>query len=157
MGKLRSATGISRLRIVGPDEATGRGTALAAGQYITDDIYVELVTDARGFTATQLEVSLTPWLSLLSQAGGLGRDELQLARAEELLMRGLAPAAALLLLGGCEKSFDDRYAEAQAKMSEQAASIDKDLAARESEAALAPQVEATGAASGTAAGAPANP
>jgi translocation and assembly module TamB len=72
MGKLRSATGISRLRIVGPDEANGRGTALAAGQYITDDIYVELVTDARGFTATQLEVSLMPWLSLLSQAGGSG-------------------------------------------------------------------------------------
>ncbi len=72
MGKLRSATGISRLRILSPDEASGRGTALAAGQYITDDIYVELVTDARGFTATQLEVSLMPWLSLLSQAGGSG-------------------------------------------------------------------------------------
>jgi translocation and assembly module TamB len=72
MGKLRSATGISRLRLLGPDDASGRGTALAAGQYITDDIYVELVTDARGFTATQLEISLTPWLSLLSQAGGSG-------------------------------------------------------------------------------------
>jgi translocation and assembly module TamB len=72
MGKLRSATGISRLRILGADEATGRGTALAAGPNITDDNYVELVTDARGFTATQLEVSLMPWLSLLSQAGGSG-------------------------------------------------------------------------------------
>lgn len=72
MGKLRSATGISRLRILSPDETSGRGTALAAGQYITDDIYVELVTDARGFTATQLEISLTKWLSLLSQAGGSG-------------------------------------------------------------------------------------
>jgi translocation and assembly module TamB len=72
MGKLRSATGISRLRILSPDEASGRGTALAAGQYITDNIYIELVTDARGFTATQLEISLTRWLSLLSQAGGSG-------------------------------------------------------------------------------------
>ena len=72
MGKLRSATGISRLRILSPDETTGRGTALAAGQYITDDIYVELITDARGFTATQLEIALTKWLSLLSQAGGSG-------------------------------------------------------------------------------------
>jgi translocation and assembly module TamB len=72
LGKLRSATGIDRLRILGPDEASGRGTALAAGQYITDDIYVELITDTRGFTATQLEVSLTPWLSVLSQAGGSG-------------------------------------------------------------------------------------
>ncbi len=70
LGKLRSATGIDRLRILGPDETTGRGTALAAGQYITDDIYVELITDARGFTATQLEISLTKWLSVISQAGG---------------------------------------------------------------------------------------
>jgi len=72
LGTLRSATGIDRLRILGPDEQTGRGTALAAGQYITDDIYIELITDTRGFTATQLEVSITPWLSLLSQAGGSG-------------------------------------------------------------------------------------
>ncbi|WP_395394793.1 translocation/assembly module TamB domain-containing protein [Novosphingobium sp. BL-8A] len=72
LGKLRSATGIDRLRILSPDEASGRGTALAAGQYLTDDIYVELITDARGFTATQLEVSVTRWLSVLSQAGGSG-------------------------------------------------------------------------------------
>jgi translocation and assembly module TamB len=72
LGKLRSATGIDRLRILGPDEASGHGTALAAGQYLTDDIYIELITDTRGFTATQLEVSLTPWLSVLSQAGGSG-------------------------------------------------------------------------------------
>lgn len=72
LGKLRSATGIDRLRILGADEATGRGTALAAGQYLTDDIYVELITDARGFTATQLDISVTKWLSVLSQAGGSG-------------------------------------------------------------------------------------
>jgi translocation and assembly module TamB len=72
LGKLRSAAGIDRLRILGADQATGRGTSLAAGQYLTDDIYVELITDARGFTATQLEVSLNKWLSVLSQAGGSG-------------------------------------------------------------------------------------
>lgn len=72
LGTLRSATGVDRLRILGADEQSGRGTALAAGQYLTDDIYVELITDARGFTATQLEVSVTKWLSVLSQAGGSG-------------------------------------------------------------------------------------
>jgi translocation and assembly module TamB len=72
LGTLRSATGVDRLRILGPDEDTGRGTALAAGQYLTDDIYIELITDTRGFTATQLEVSVLPWLSVLSQAGGSG-------------------------------------------------------------------------------------
>ena len=76
LGKLRSAAGIDRLRILGPDETSGRGTALAAGQYLTDDIYVELITDARGFTATQLEVSLNKWLSVLSQAGGSGVNSL---------------------------------------------------------------------------------
>ncbi|MGB3737953.1 MAG: translocation/assembly module TamB domain-containing protein [Pontixanthobacter sp.] len=72
LGTLRSATGIDRLRILGGDEASGRGTALAAGQYLTDDIYIEIITDGRGFTATQLEVALTPALSILSQAGGTG-------------------------------------------------------------------------------------
>ncbi|UVI40284.1 translocation/assembly module TamB domain-containing protein [Qipengyuania spongiae] len=72
LGKLRSAAGVDRLRILGGDETQGRGTALAVGQYITDDVYVEFITDARGFTATQLEVALTPALSILSQAGGSG-------------------------------------------------------------------------------------
>jgi translocation and assembly module TamB len=67
LGRLRSATGISRLRILDADTATGRGTAVAAGMYISDKIYVELITDAKGFTATQLEISLSRTLSLLSQ------------------------------------------------------------------------------------------
>ncbi len=75
LGQLRSAARVDRLRILGADDTTGRGTALAAGQYLTDDIYVEFITDARGFTATQLEVSLTPTLSILSQAGGSGATD----------------------------------------------------------------------------------
>jgi translocation and assembly module TamB len=70
LGKLRQVAGIDRLRILGPDDTSGRGTALAAGKYIGDDIYLEVVTDARGFTATQLEVTLSRSLSILSQAGG---------------------------------------------------------------------------------------
>ena len=73
LGKLRAASGFDRLRILGPDDTAGRGTALAAGKYLTDDIYLEVVTDARGFTATQLEVALSRSLSVLSQAGGSGR------------------------------------------------------------------------------------
>lgn len=72
LGKLRSATGISRLRILAADNTTGRGTALAAGQYITNDIYIEVITDARGFTATQLEIALSRALSILSQTGSFG-------------------------------------------------------------------------------------
>lgn len=72
LGKLRSVAGIDRLRVLGADEAAGHGTALAAGKYISNNIYVEIVTDARGFTATQLEISLTKALSILSQAGSFG-------------------------------------------------------------------------------------
>lgn len=76
LGELRSATGIDRLRILGADEASGRGTALAAGQYLTDDIYIEIITDARGFTATQLEVALSRALSVLTQTGSFGGSSL---------------------------------------------------------------------------------
>lgn len=69
LGALRNATGIDRLRILGEDDTVGRGTAIAAGFYLTDDIYLEIITDARGFTATQLEVALSRSLSLLSQFG----------------------------------------------------------------------------------------
>ncbi|MBN8807748.1 MAG: translocation/assembly module TamB domain-containing protein [Sphingomonas sp.] len=72
LGKLRGAVGIDRLRILGADDATGRGTALAAGKYITRNIYIEIITDARGFTATQLEISLTKSLSVLSQMSSFG-------------------------------------------------------------------------------------
>ena len=72
LGVLQSATGLDRLRILGADDITGRGMAVAFGQYITNDVYVEIVTDARGYTATQLEISLTPALSILSQIGSGG-------------------------------------------------------------------------------------
>jgi hypothetical protein len=59
-------------------------------------------------------------------------------------MRGLA-CAALVLLAGCEKSFEDRYADAEKKIARQAASIDKDLAAKASEAAAAQEPAEGGA------------
>jgi translocation and assembly module TamB len=74
LGVLQSATGLDRLRILGADENTGRGTAVAFGQYITNDVYVEIVTDARGYTATQLEISLTRALSVLSQISSGGQS-----------------------------------------------------------------------------------
>ena len=72
LGKLRSATGLDRLRVLGADETTGRGTAVAAGFYISNDIYLELITDTRGFTATQIEIALSRALSVLFQAGSVG-------------------------------------------------------------------------------------
>ncbi len=83
LGKLRSATGFDRLRVLGADEASGRGTSLAAGKYITDDIYVEIVTDARGFTATQLEIALTRALSLLTSTGSAGGSDARLKYSKD--------------------------------------------------------------------------
>ena len=76
LGVLQSATGLDRLRILSADAKTGRDMAVAFGQYITNDLYVEIVTDARGYTATQLEISLTPALSVLSQISSGGRSNL---------------------------------------------------------------------------------
>ncbi len=78
LDKLRSATGIDRLRVLGADDTTGRGTAIAAGKYITDNIYIEVITDARGYTATQLEISLSQALSILSHAGGSGTSDVSI-------------------------------------------------------------------------------
>jgi translocation and assembly module TamB len=78
LGKLRGAAGIDRLRVLGADESAGRGTALAAGKYISNNIYVEIITDARGFTATQLEISLAKALSVLSQTSSFGGSNVSL-------------------------------------------------------------------------------
>ena len=75
---LQSASGIDRLRLLGADEETGRGTSVAVGQYISNDIYVEIVTDARGYTATQLEIALSKALSVLSEVGSFGGSSVNL-------------------------------------------------------------------------------
>jgi len=78
LGKLRGVAGVDRLRVLGADQSAGRGTALAAGKYISNNIYVEIVTDARGFTATQLEISLSKALSVLSQTSSFGGSNVSL-------------------------------------------------------------------------------
>lgn len=83
LGKMRQATSVDRLRIVGADETTGRGTSLAVGQYLTDDVYVEISSDTHGNTLTQLQIELTRALSILSQVGQTGQSSLQLQYAKD--------------------------------------------------------------------------
>jgi len=71
---VRAATGLDRLRIVPADIATGQGTGIAAGKYFGRRVYVEVVTDARGYSATLVEFQLTRWLSLLSSISTIGRE-----------------------------------------------------------------------------------
>jgi translocation and assembly module TamB len=75
---VRSATGLDRLRIVPADITTGQGTAIGAGKYIGRRIYVEVVTDARGYSATMVEYRITRWLSLLSTISTIGRNSVNL-------------------------------------------------------------------------------
>ena len=63
-----------RLRIVSADAALGRGTGVALGKNIGRRFYVEIITDGRGYSATQLEFRVTSWLSLLGSISTVGRE-----------------------------------------------------------------------------------
>jgi translocation and assembly module TamB len=71
---VRAATGLDRLRILPADITTGQGTSIAAGKYLGRRVYVEVITDARGYSATRLEYQITRWLSLLSSISTIGRQ-----------------------------------------------------------------------------------
>ncbi|HET7604487.1 MAG TPA: translocation/assembly module TamB domain-containing protein [Sphingomicrobium sp.] len=70
---LRRAVGLDRLRIVPADVATGQKTAIAAGKYIRRKLFVEVVTDGQGYSATNIEYQMTRWLSILSTISTIGR------------------------------------------------------------------------------------
>jgi len=70
---LRKAIGLDRLRIVPADVATGQRTAVAAGKYITRKMFVEVITDGQGYSATRVEYQLSRWLSILSTVSTVGR------------------------------------------------------------------------------------
>jgi translocation and assembly module TamB len=74
INQLRKAVGLDRLRILPSDTDAGSGTSIAAGKYITRRMYVELITDGKGYSATQLEFQITRWLSILSTISTLGRQ-----------------------------------------------------------------------------------
>lgn len=76
INRLRSAIGLDRLRIIGADAALGRATSIAVGKNIGRRIYVEIVSDGRGYNATQVEYRVTRWLSLLGTISSIGRQGL---------------------------------------------------------------------------------
>lgn len=74
IGQLRRSIGLDQLRIVSADPALGRGTGVALGKNIGRRIYIELVTDGQGYSATQVEYRITSWLALLGSVTTIGRD-----------------------------------------------------------------------------------
>jgi len=73
---VRKATGLSRLRILPADTTTGQKTSIAAGKNITRHLYVELITDGQGYSATRVEYQITRWLALLSSVSSIGRQSI---------------------------------------------------------------------------------
>ncbi|HYD25508.1 MAG TPA: translocation/assembly module TamB domain-containing protein [Croceibacterium sp.] len=73
INRLRTAIGLDRLRIVPADAALDRGTAIALGKNFGRRFYVEIVTDGKGYNATELEFRVTSWLSLLASVNTIGR------------------------------------------------------------------------------------
>jgi translocation and assembly module TamB len=71
---VRRSIGLDRLRILPADVTQGIGTQLAAGKYFGRRVYVEVVTDGRGYSATTVEYQITRWLSLLSSISTIGRE-----------------------------------------------------------------------------------
>ncbi|HET7817298.1 MAG TPA: translocation/assembly module TamB domain-containing protein, partial [Sphingomicrobium sp.] len=71
---VRRATGLDRLRILPADIATGQKTSVAAGKYLTRKLFVEVITDGQGYSATRAEYQVTRWLSLLSSISTIGRS-----------------------------------------------------------------------------------
>jgi len=76
INRLRTAIGLDRLRIVSADPALGRGTAIALGKNIGRKFYVEIITDGRGYSATQAEFRITSWLSILGSISTIGRESI---------------------------------------------------------------------------------
>ena len=76
INQLRSAIGLDRLRIVGADPALDRGTGVALGKNFGRRFYVEIITDGRGYSATELEFRVTSWLSLLASVSTIGRESI---------------------------------------------------------------------------------
>ncbi len=74
IGQLRRSIGLDQLRIVSADPALGRGTGVALGKNLGRRVYIELVTDGQGYSATQVEYRITSWLALLGSITTVGRD-----------------------------------------------------------------------------------
>jgi translocation and assembly module TamB len=83
INKLRSAIGLDRLRIVGADATTGRGTSIAVGKYLGRRFFVELVTDGRGYSATSVEFRITRWLALLGTISTIGDESINLKASKD--------------------------------------------------------------------------
>lgn len=83
INKLRNAIGLDRLRIISADASIGRGTSVAVGKYLGRRVFVELITDGRGYSATSAEFRVTRWLVLLGTISTIGDESLNLKASKD--------------------------------------------------------------------------
>jgi translocation and assembly module TamB len=76
INKLRKAIGLDRLRVVAADVTIPRQTGFGAGKYLGRRVYAEIITDGRGYSATNLEFRITRWLSLLGSVSTVNRQNI---------------------------------------------------------------------------------
>jgi translocation and assembly module TamB len=80
---LRRGIGVDRLRILPGDATRGRRAAVAAGEYLGNRAYIEVASDAQGYTSTQLELRLTRSLAILSQVATMGGTSVNLRLSKD--------------------------------------------------------------------------
>jgi translocation and assembly module TamB len=78
LGRLQKMARLDRLQFYAADKTTGRAAGVGAGKYVTKNIYLEITTDARGYTATQIEIALRRSLQLLSQVSAEGTSNISI-------------------------------------------------------------------------------
>lgn len=83
INKVRSAIGLDRLRIISADASVGRSTSIAVGKYLGRRVFVELITDGRGYSATTAEFRITRWLVLLGTVSTIGDESLNLKASKD--------------------------------------------------------------------------
>jgi translocation and assembly module TamB len=83
INKVRNAIGLDRLRIISADASIGRGTSIAVGKYLGRRVFVELITDGRGYSATSAEFRITRWLVLLGTVSTIGDESLNLKASKD--------------------------------------------------------------------------
>jgi translocation and assembly module TamB len=83
INRLRSAIGLDRLRIISADASIGRSTSIAVGKYLGRRVFVELVTDGRGYSATSAEFRVTRWLVLLGTISTIGDESINLKASRD--------------------------------------------------------------------------
>ena len=83
INRLRGAIGLDRLRIVSADPALGRSTAVAVGKYFGRRVFVELITDGRGYNASSAEFRITRWLALLGAISTIGGNSINLKASKD--------------------------------------------------------------------------